>query len=285
MKRSLRYLMIGLVGCLDPEPFNASADLEVSAAVQIHAATEFHAPLAPHGVWVDVGPYGRCWRPAHVAVSWRPYCYGHWVWTDCGWFWESDEPWAWACYHYGWWVEDPAYGWVWVPGVEWAPAWVTWRVGGGYCGWAPLPPRGVIVPVPGFVFVEAHRFHEPVTPSVVVMNNMVVLNKTKEVAGFKRETRNLNGSGPQNVIVNEGPGIDIIQKATGKKTEAVPIREAARQTPLPEAMRKAQPLSGSEKPSAALPPRPREGNPDAGQFGGRPHGDRGNRGGGRGKDR
>jgi len=33
----------------------------------------------------------------------------------------SDEPWGWACYHYGTWVDDPAVGWVWVPGVEWAP--------------------------------------------------------------------------------------------------------------------------------------------------------------------
>jgi hypothetical protein len=27
-----------------------------------------------------------------------------------------------------------------VPGYQWAPAWVSWRYGGGYCGWAPLPP-------------------------------------------------------------------------------------------------------------------------------------------------
>ena len=27
-----------------------------------------------------------------------------------------------------------------MPGYQWAPAWVSWRYGGGYCGWAPLPP-------------------------------------------------------------------------------------------------------------------------------------------------
>jgi hypothetical protein len=31
-------------------------------------------------------------------------------------------------------------GWVWVPGTRWAPAWVSWRSGDGYYGWAPLPP-------------------------------------------------------------------------------------------------------------------------------------------------
>ena len=33
-------------------------------------------------------------------------------------------------------------GWLWVPGREWGPAWVSWRTGGDYVGWAPLPPRG-----------------------------------------------------------------------------------------------------------------------------------------------
>src|SRR5215468_10450777 len=130
------------------------ADLEVTASVQIHSRAEFDAPLATHGSWVQVGSYGRCWRPAHVAVGWRPYCSGEWVWTDCGWYWSSDEPWAWACYHYGSWVFDPAVGWVWVPGVEWAPAWVSWRIGGGYVGWAPCGFHAVVVAPAAFVFVD-----------------------------------------------------------------------------------------------------------------------------------
>ncbi len=32
------------------------------------------------------------------------------------------------------------YGWVWVPGNVWAPAWVSWRTANSYVGWAPLPP-------------------------------------------------------------------------------------------------------------------------------------------------
>ena len=34
-----------------------------------------------------------------------------------------------------------SYGWVWVPGYEWGPAWVSWRTGGDYVGWAPLAAR------------------------------------------------------------------------------------------------------------------------------------------------
>jgi hypothetical protein len=54
--------------------------------------------------------------------------------------WVSDEPWGWATYHYGRWANVDGTGWVWVPGYQWAPAWVSWRYGGGYAGWAPLPP-------------------------------------------------------------------------------------------------------------------------------------------------
>src|SRR5258708_36115687 len=84
MKKSFRYLIIGLLGCSNPGLFNASADLEVSAAVQIRATAEFHEPLSPHGVWVEVGPYGRCWHPAHVAASRRAPCYGQGGWAAFG---------------------------------------------------------------------------------------------------------------------------------------------------------------------------------------------------------
>src|SRR5690349_17308645 len=142
--RSTRLQLLGAIACFCCGASQALADLEVSASVPIHATAEFETPLAAHGAWVQVESYGRCWHPAGVAVEWRPYCTGEWVWTDCGWYWQSDEPWGWACYHYGYWVLDPGYGWIWVPGIEWAPAWVSWRMGGGYIGWAPLAPPGLI---------------------------------------------------------------------------------------------------------------------------------------------
>src|SRR6266540_5400728 len=157
VKRYSRNLMACLVACLWLGAVPARADLEVSASVSIHAHSDFYEPLTPHGAWIEVGSYGRCWRPAVATVEWQPYCDGHWEWTDCGWYWVSDEPWAWACYHYGSWVYHPRHAWVWVPGIEWAPAWVSWRVGGGYVGWAPLPPPHLRI-APTFVFVETRRF-------------------------------------------------------------------------------------------------------------------------------
>ncbi len=53
----------------------------------------------------------------------------------------SEEPFGWATYHYGRWVRLRRVGWVWVPGDEWAPAWVSWRTSKDYVGWAPLPPE------------------------------------------------------------------------------------------------------------------------------------------------
>ncbi|OYW70743.1 MAG: hypothetical protein B7Z37_29805 [Verrucomicrobia bacterium 12-59-8] len=40
--------------------------------------------------------------------------------------------------------------WVWVPGYEWAPAWVSWRQTQGQIGWAPLPPEAAWAPGIGF---------------------------------------------------------------------------------------------------------------------------------------
>ncbi len=100
----------------------------------------FYSSLAPYGEWVNTPDYGMGWRPYGVPADWMPYTFGHWVWTDYGWTWVSGYPWGWAPFHYGRWTLDARYGWVWTPGYVWAPAWVQWRWGGGYCGWAPLPP-------------------------------------------------------------------------------------------------------------------------------------------------
>ncbi len=229
MKNRVNRYLIGLLATFSLAILPAAADLEVGASVQIHAKADFDAPLAPHGTWVAVGSYGRCWRPAHVAVGWRPYCSGEWVWTDCGWYWSSDEPWAWACYHYGWWVYDSEAGWVWVPHVEWAPAWVSWRVGGGYIGWAPLGPPGLIFAshpkAELFVFVGEGKFGGPVRPGAFIINNKTVFKQTTEMGGVKREARSFGGSGSQKVMVNHGPSVDHVQRATGKTFSPVSARD------------------------------------------------------------
>src|SRR4051812_21885364 len=126
----------------------ALAVLVLNVAPKAHAEADvsidfFYNNLGSEGSWVEVGDYGYCWQPNVAAsdASWRPYADGSWAYTDVGWTWVSNEPFGWATYHYGRWVRISGRGWIWVPGREWAPAWVSWRAGGGYVGGAPPPPR------------------------------------------------------------------------------------------------------------------------------------------------
>jgi hypothetical protein len=104
----------------------------------------FYDSLGSQGTWIQSSDYGYVWQPQVNDPDWAPYTDGHWVYTDDGWTWVSDEAWGWATYHYGRWVNIDGTGWVWVPGYTWAPAWVSWRYGDGYCGWAPLPPDSFV---------------------------------------------------------------------------------------------------------------------------------------------
>jgi hypothetical protein len=93
--------------------------------------------LDEHGRWVHVTGIGWSWRP-YVAVGWRPYYNGYWHHSRAGTLiWVSYDPWAWGTHHYGRWAFDPGYGWVWVPGGGYSPAWVYWAYGSNYVGWAP----------------------------------------------------------------------------------------------------------------------------------------------------
>src|SRR5438093_11325035 len=134
MKKIL--LALTIFALLLPAAWQAKADIEVSI--------DFFYNNLSGGNWIEVGDYGYGWQP-DVAVSdsrWRPYSDGYWAYTDVGWTWVSYEDFGWATYHYGRWVRLRDRGWYWVPGREWGPAWVSWRTGGDYVGWAPLPPRG-----------------------------------------------------------------------------------------------------------------------------------------------
>jgi len=114
----------------------------------------FYESLYPYGNWIHVdGEW--CWHPnaASISPDWAPYCrHGHWVDSDWGWCWVSDYSWGWAPFHYGRWFRHRSHGWCWVPDTEWGPAWVAWRKGGDYCGWAPLPPHTRYVDREGFYF-------------------------------------------------------------------------------------------------------------------------------------
>ena len=99
--------------------------------------------LNKHGRWVKMDKWGASWQPTNVPSGWSPYTNGSFQYCDdCGWTFVSDEPWAWATYHYGRWARvHSGCGWAWIPGRVWAGSWVSWRSGGDTIGWAPLPPE------------------------------------------------------------------------------------------------------------------------------------------------
>src|SRR5438874_2012055 len=175
------------------------------------------------GSWIEVGNYGYCWQP-DVAVSdpsWRPYSDGYWAYTDLGWTWVSYEDYGWATYHYGRWVRLADYGWIWRPGYEWVPAWVSWRFGGGYAGWAPLPPDTEVVyesrPLTGQIdiefdigpgyynFVDVRYIGEPVLRSriVAVNQNVTYINQTVNVTNITYKNKTVYNYGPDLTVVNQ----------------------------------------------------------------------------------
>ena len=162
MKKSLVltacFALFSIILVVAPTPNAKAQDVTVSFQ-------SFYDNLAPYGQWVNDPQFGNVFVP-YEDPGFRPYTRGHWVMTEYGNTWVSNDPWAWACYHYGRWTYNAYYGWIWIPGYEWAPAWVSWRYGGGYCGWAPLGPgynmgNPYDCPESWWVFVEPRYLYEP----------------------------------------------------------------------------------------------------------------------------
>lgn len=137
------------------------------------ASQQFQEVLAPFGEWFDEPSFGRVWRPSPQAVGadFVPYLSnGRWALTEYGWTWDSGWDWGWAPFHYGRWVVLAGRGWCWVPGTLWSPAWVSWRAGRFYVGWAALPPRGISLARPvdlrsPWRFTRLSNFGGPISPA------------------------------------------------------------------------------------------------------------------------
>jgi hypothetical protein len=184
----------------------------------------FYEALDPHGDWWWNEHWGWVWSPT-VGPGWRPYTRGTWMWTtDEGWLWASSEPFGWAVFHYGRWVWLDDAGWVWVPGRVWGPAWVVWRQGPGFVGWAPLHPEVAWVPGRGFVRVDldygvvsgAWVFVDDryvVAPDVSVVcwpapRNVVVLSTSTIIHRPARDHAEHR---------NDGVDIDVVSRARGQQ--------------------------------------------------------------------
>lgn len=127
---------------------------------------DFYNELSPYGEWLYDDEYGYVWMP-DVGPDFRPYyTNGYWAYTDYGNTWISDYDWGWAAFHYGRWTYDRYYGWLWIPGTEWAPAWVSWRSANDYYGWAPLGP-GIninvnlnLIPLDWWMFISPNYMYD-----------------------------------------------------------------------------------------------------------------------------
>ena len=128
---------------------------EAQPGVSISFQT-FYNELSPYGRWINSPQYGSVWTP-NVSQGFQPYSTnGYWEVTEYGNTWVSDYDWGWAPFHYGRWSFDDYNGWFWIPGYEWGPAWVNWRSGGDYYGWAPLGPGmnvNISINIPSFWWV------------------------------------------------------------------------------------------------------------------------------------
>ncbi|GAA0879478.1 hypothetical protein GCM10009119_24460 [Algoriphagus jejuensis] len=259
--RWLGTLALGVVllaGIVAPQHADAKNYMGVSFQV-------FYDELSPYGDWVKDARYGYIWLPA-VRQDFHPYgSDGHWVMTEYGNTWVSNYDWGWAPFHYGrWYFDDYFQSWAWIPGYDWGPAWVNWRTGGGYYGWAPLGPGvsiNVSVNLPSFhwVFIpnhriyhqHAYRYYAPYKTKVKVYNNTTIINNTvvynnhNYVGGPKRSdvervTRNLVPV--YSIQASKAPGRAAIsknsvnlyrpevQQSRGRTTELKPSRVLDAQT-------------------------------------------------------
>src|SRR6266446_9057572 len=193
------------------------------------------------GNWIEVADYGYGWQP-DLAVNdpnWRPYADGYWAYTDDGWTWISYEDFGWATYHYGRWAKLTDYGWVWVPGadLEWGPAWVSWRTGGDYIGWAPLPPRGAGVVYEGqpigarvdveydigpqyYNFCDVRFIGEPVLRDRIFppTQNVTYITNTVNVTNIIVQN---------NVVYNYGPDYNVVSSYSSRPIQRLTIERQA----------------------------------------------------------
>lgn len=157
-----------------------------------------------------------------------PYNNGQWLNTEDGWYFKASTAPEELTSHYGRWTLDPNLGWVWLPGRVWAPAWVDWREDADYVAWAPVPPGTYIVNDAisvtqvnenRYTIVEKKRFIEP---SVYKYRYQYVENKNKIM--IKEMTKTDGVIVKNKTVINKGPEVGSIEKASGKKIEQVKIK-------------------------------------------------------------
>ncbi len=193
----------------------------------------FYDELSPYGMWVNTPDYGYVWVP-DVGNSFQPYSSeGYWAYTNAGWTWVSNYPWGWAPFHYGRWYYDNGYGYVWIPGNQWGPAWVNWRHSAGYYGWTPLGPgygygyatsyTAYTPPAERWIFVRERDFGRTNINNYYVdrSTNVTIINKSTVI-----NNSIVNKGRNENYIA--GPTREQVQKVTGKSITTYQVEDNAK---------------------------------------------------------
>lgn len=257
--RTLLAVLAGttlLAGCLP-------AVVVASPSRPRYAAPLFHSELSPYGEWIHVPGAGMVWRPYawEVGHDFRPYSTGgYWTEGELGWVFVSHWSWGRIPFHYGRWFHHPFHGWVWLPGNEWAPAWVEWRVGGGYVGWAPLPPPGWSIGVygPSWFFVESHYFTHRSVAHYVLRDHRasVAFRYSAPLRTHVHHERGRRYAGPSSVHVYrpqaESPRVTVREQRPSPEHERRPeprVRSSDRPAPQSPSVRPApsRPSRGDDR--------------------------------------
>ncbi|WP_400262511.1 DUF6600 domain-containing protein [Sphingobacterium sp. SG20118] len=182
----------------------------------------FYDELAPYGDWVNDREHGYMWIP-DVGPNFQPYSTnGYWTMTEYGNTWVSNYSWGWAPFHYGRWEYNNNYGWAWTPDYEWGPAWVNWRQGSGYYGWAPLGINiSINLPMNLWVFVGSSNIYSNRLDRYYV--------HPRNYNNFYNKTTIINNT----IIVNNrnyygGPRRSDIERSTGKRVSVRNINNSGR---------------------------------------------------------
>lgn len=210
-------LPVILFGMLLPLAGLTSKSAQAQPGNQLSLQT-FYDELSPYGEWINDEEYGYVWRP-DVDQDFRPYyTNGRWIMTTYGNTWLSDYEWGWAPFHYGRWHQDRYNSWVWVPDTVWGPAWVSWRSGNGYYGWAPLMPRVNInisfgpryyVPDPYWVFIPQRNIYSHFPRYYSHGRNKIIIRNTTIINNTYINNRNTYICGPAAVDVRRHTGQNV----------------------------------------------------------------------------
>jgi len=189
----------------------------------------FYDELSPYGTWIQDPQYGYVWRPDVDQSDFRPYyTNGRWAMTEYGNTWVSNYDWGWAPFHYGRWVINSYRQWIWLPDTSWGPAWVDWRSGDGYYGWAPMAPsisinlsfgRRYTVPEFCWNFIPQRSIYINTFPRYDYgRNNVYIRNTTIINNTYVYNRRNYYG----------GPRIEDIRRATNRDVTVYRYAQSSR---------------------------------------------------------